>query len=757
MNAEEARKIVSRMTLEEKASLCSGAGLWRTKAIPMAGLPSVMMCDGPHGLRKQIETGDNVGINDSVTAIAYPTAAGVAASYDRDLARTVGELLGEECQAEDIALILGPGANIKRSPLCGRNFEYYSEDPLLSGEMAAAHIQGVQSKGVGACVKHYAANNQETRRMTVDARVDNRALREIYLASFERAVTKGKPWSLMCSYNKINGEYSSQNPWLLNMVLCEEWGFEGFTVTDWGACVNHVKGVAAGLDLEMPSFGTLDDKRLVDAVRSGAITEEAVDQAARRIVEFVLRAKENHVARAEYDKEAHHHMARKIARETAVLLKNDGKLLPLASQKVAFIGKYAAAPRYQGAGSSHINAYSVTCALDAVRSVARVTYAQGFDDNPDITDDPALLAEAVEVARTCDVAVVFAGLPDSYESEGFDRKHLRMPVNQVRLIEEVSKVNPNTVVVLHNGAPIEMPWIDGVKAALEMYLAGEATGGAAVDLLWGAASPCGKLAETFPLRLEDTPCYTHFPGDYDTVRYGEGVFVGYRHYDTVGRDVLFPFGHGLSYTTFEYGRIMCQAATGTQSGFPLTVSVDITNTGSVEAKEIIQLYIAPPAGEIARPAHELKGFEKVSLEPGETKTCVFELDRRAFAYWDERVSQWVVQGGAYTIQIGASSRDIRQSIVVQVEGDKHIPIIVTEDIALADAMKIPGAHIVLDPIMRNFLPQGSEVDDGMRRTLEGMFGYMPIHALRGFFGDAGTDELVGGIVAALRELAQSAS
>ncbi|MDR1570146.1 MAG: glycoside hydrolase family 3 C-terminal domain-containing protein [Oscillospiraceae bacterium] len=749
MNAKE---IIEQLTLEEKASLCSGLDFWHTKPIPRFSIPSMMMCDGPHGLRKQASESDQLGMNASVVATAFPTAAGIAASFDRELAEMLGGLLGEECQAEDVGLILGPGANIKRSPLCGRNFEYYSEDPFLSGEMAAAHIRGVQAKGVGACVKHFAVNNQETRRMTADALVDERALREIYLASFERAVKQGEPWSVMCSYNKVNGEYASQNAWLLNNVLRGDWGFDGFTVTDWGASVDHVKGVAAGLDLEMPTTGSLEDRRLVDAARSGKISEAAIDTAARRVLEGVLRARKSRDTSAIYDRETHHHMARKIARETAVLLKNDGGLLPLSGQRVAFIGKYAAKPRYQGAGSSHIHAYAVTCALEAVRSVAQVTYAQGFDDAPDARDNPSLLIEAIAAARAAEVAVLFVGLPDSYESEGFDRTHLRLPNNQIELIREVCAVNSNVVAVLHNGAPIEMPWISDVKAVLEMYLGGEAVGGAAVDLLWGAVSPCGKLAETFPLKLSDTPCYTSFPGDYDTVRYGEGVFVGYRHYATVGKQTLFPFGHGLSYTRFEYGK-----PTILSGGTVRKVSLDITNIGDVCAKEIVQLYLSPPTGgAVSRPAQELKGFEKLSLEPGETKTCLFELDSRAFSYWDERVSRWVVESGEYVIQLGASSADIRQSISIMIEGDGVSAIAVSQDTTFGDAISIPGATQVLEPLLQRFLPPGMHSDDdGMKRMLDATIGYMPIHGLRGFFGDAGTDELIDSIVADLKRLQQS--
>ncbi|GHU71645.1 glycosyl hydrolase [Clostridia bacterium] len=739
---EESRRLVAQMTLDEKCGMLSGSGFWNTKAVPRLNIPSVMMCDGPHGLRKQLNDADQTNLNNSITATAFPTAPGIAASFDRALAEELGALLGEECQAEDVALILGPGANIKRSPLCGRNFEYYSEDPLLSGEMAAAHIRGVQSKGVGACLKHYAVNNQEHRRMSVDAQVDERALREIYLASFEYAVKGSQPWSIMGSYNKVNGTHACENPWLLTDILRNEWGFDGFTVTDWGACADHPEGVNAGMDLAMPATGVWMDRELSTAALNGKASQSAIDAAAARVVEFALKAQALHEPTAQYDRSVHHHQARRIARETSALLKNDDNILPIRGGGVAFIGEFAQTPRYQGAGSSHINPSEITSALAAVRSVDQVTYARGYDVSSDeIRQD--LLDEAVAAARSAKIVVLFVGLPDRYESEGFDRVHLRLPANQDRLIRDVAAVCKRVVVVLHNGAPIEMPWIGDVQAVLEMYLGGQAVGGAAVDLLYGAANPCGKLAETFPLRLSDTPCYTSFPGEADAVRYGEGVFVGYRHYDSVGRAVLFPFGHGLSYTSFKYGALSCNIIKDGPSP-RVTVSCEVTNGGAVAGKEIVQLYVRATHHGIVRPVQELRGFDKIHLEPGETKTVTFELNQRAFAYWDEREHDWIVEPGAYEVRIGASSRDIRLTMRITLSGRQVLPI-VSPEMTVSDAYAIPGGAEILDPIKRAFAPAAAEGDNILEMFLRGM----PLRAVRGIMGDNAPDSMMDQVLAAL--------
>lgn len=728
----DAKQLVSQMTLEEKASLCSGNGFWHIKGVERLGFPSVMVSDGPHGLRKQIASGDHLGLNDSISAVCFPTAAGLACSFDRELMHIMGEALGEECQAEDVAVLLGPAINIKRSPLCGRNFEYFSEDPYLAGELAAAYIEGVQSKNVGVSIKHFAVNNQEHRRMTVNAAVDERTLREIYLAAFEIAVKKAKPWTVMCSYNKVNGTYASENKKLLTDILRDEWGFEGFTITDWGACNDHVSGVMAGLDLEMPSTSDISEKLLVQAVLEGRIPESKVDQAAERIISIVARYIENRDSHAVFDRGVHHHLARRIARESMVLLKNEDNLLPIrGSKKVAFIGKYAKEPRFQGGGSSHINASEILSAMQAVRSVhSDVSYAQGYDTKEDVIL-PELLSEAVQTAKEANMAVLFLGLPDAFESEGYDRTHMLLPNCQLALLEAVLNVQPRTVVVLHNGSPVEMPWADKVPAILEAYLGGQAQGGAVVDVLFGAANPSGKLAESFPLKLSDNPSYLYFPGDGDKVEYREGIYVGYRHYDAKHMDVRFPFGHGLSYTTFAYSNLHLNTMR-VSDGENLLVSVDVTNTGSVAGKEIVQLYVASAHKGISRPEKELKQFAKVSLNPGETKTVSMTLDRRAFAYYEVSLPGWYVENGTYRILIGASSRDIRLEESVEAAGSPALPCRFTMDSTYGDVMDAPQGKDYADQIMqgiRSFVEAAGEGSALSPDMIDAMIRDMPLHTL----------------------------
>ncbi|MDR3051729.1 MAG: glycoside hydrolase family 3 C-terminal domain-containing protein [Oscillospiraceae bacterium] len=650
--------LVAQMTLEEKAGLCSGQDFWHTKGVSRLGIPGVMVCDGPHGLRKQDQTGDHLGLNDSIQAVCFPTACATASSFDRDLLRALGEALGDACQAEDVAVVLGPAVNIKRSPLCGRNFEYFSEDPYLAGELAAAHIHGVQSRGVGASIKHFAANNQEYHRLTCSAQIDERTLREIYLPAFETAVKREQPWTVMCSYNLINGVYASQDPWLLTALLRDEWGFEGFVMSDWGAVDDRAAALAAGLELEMPgTYGHSADAQIVRAVREGRLSEKVLDRAVARLLRIIFRYTDNRRA-AVFDKDAQHALATQMARESAVLLRNRDRALPLTENaRVAFIGEFAQKPRFQGGGSSHINAHRISSALDAAAGLPGVCYAPGFPADKDEAN-PQWVAQAVALAKESQAAVIFAGLPDIFESEGYDRQHMRLPDCQVALIRAVAAVQPRTIVVLHNGSPVEMPWAQDVSAILEMYLAGQGVGQAAVDLLFGRANPCGKLAESFPLRLADNPSYLNFPGDGDRVEYREGVFVGYRYYDAKEMAVAFPFGHGLSYTTYRYGNLRFdkQTLSATET---LTVQVDVTNTGAVAGKETVQLYVADHTGAAVRPPKELKGFVKLSLAPGETKTATFTLDERAFAWYHTGLRAWRCAAGAYEVLIGASSRDIR--------------------------------------------------------------------------------------------------
>lgn len=698
MTKEALQELIGKMTLEEKASLCSGEDFWHTKAVERLGIPAMMMSDGPHGLRKQEQEGDHLGMNDSIKAVCFPAGCGTAASFNRELMAEMGETLGEECQAEGVGVILGPAVNIKRSPLCGRNFEYYSEDPYVASEMAGALIDGIQSKGVGTSIKHFLANNQEHRRMSSSSEVDERTLREIYLAAFEGAVKEHKPWTVMCSYNKINGIYAAQNKEMLTDILRNEWGFEGFVVSDWGAVNDRPADLEAGLDLEMPSSKGVGDRQIVKAVQEGHLDEAVLDKAVERILARVFQFEENRDETARFDMEKDHAMARKVAEETIVLLKNEGELLPLRdTDRIAFIGKYASSPRYQGGGSSHINSFRTESAWECVKDWGNITLAEGFRDDADEVDE-TLIEEAVAQAREAQAAVIFAGLPDAFESEGFDRAHMKMPDCQNELIRRVAAVQPNTVVVLHNGSPVEMPWADQVKGIVEAYLGGQAVGAAIVDILFGKVNPSGKLPETFPYKLEDNPSYLYYGGEKDRVEYREGIFVGYRYYDKKHMDVRFPFGHGLSFTTFAYDapKISAKRIRDTET---VTIRVDVTNTGSRPGKEVVQLYVAPPEGDVIRPVRELKGFEKVELAPGETKMVSFTLDGRAFSYWNTQIHDWHVESGTYRLQVGQSSRRIVLEESVYVESSVHLPVHYTLDTTFGDLQKDPEAMELLAPYM----------------------------------------------------------
>ena len=740
MTADKIRELVAQMTLEEKAAMCSGADFWHTEAVERLGIPASMVSDGPHGLRKQDEQADHLGVNESIKAVCFPAGCGTAASFNRELLVKMGEALGNECQAEGVSVILGPAVNIKRSPLCGRNFEYYSEDPFVASEMAGALIHGIQSKNVGTSIKHFLANNQETRRMSSDSRVDERTLNEIYLAAFEGAVKKEKPWTVMCSYNKINGTYAAQNHLYLTEILREQWGFDGYVMSDWGAVNNRVEDLKAGLDLEMPGCNGVNDKLIVGAVLSGELDEGIVDEAVERILNIVFRFEENRDKNAVFDRDKDHETARKVAEETIVLLKNE-EVLPLSDkQKVAFIGKYAKTPRYQGGGSSHINSHKVTSALDAAAGMNNIIYAQGFDDKEDKTDEK-LLTEAVEAARSADVAVIFAGLPDKFESEGFDRQHMAMPNCQNELIEQIVKVQPNTVVVLHNGSPIEMPWVDKVKGIVEAYLGGQAVGGAVCDILFGKVNPSAKLPETFPLRLEDNPSYLSYIGEGDMVEYREGIFVGYRYYDKKKMDVLFPFGYGLSYTTFEYSNLTVDKDRMKDTD-TMRVTVDVKNTGNVAGKEVVQLYVADKESTAIRPVKELRDFAKVELLPGETKTVTFTLDKRAFAYYSVRIHDWYVETGEFDILLGKSSRDIVLTKTVTVESTVKIPFVYTTDTTLGDVKKDPRAWEIAQELFKGGIfgeqPEGSEsgaaseaISEEMNEAME---GFLPLRGPISFTG-----------------------
>ena len=748
------KALVSQMTLEEKAGLCSGLDFWHTKPVERLGVPSVMVSDGPHGLRKQDEKADHLGVNDSIKAVCMPAACATASSFDRDLMGRMGQAIGDSCQHEKLGVVLGPAVNIKRSPLCGRNFEYFSEDPYLAGEMSAAYINGVQSKNVGTSIKHFAANSQEHRRMSSSSNADERTLREIYFPAFEISVRKAQPWTVMCSYNRVNGVYASENPWLLTDVLRGEWGFKGYVMSDWGAVSDRVAGVAAGLDLEMPSSGGINDRKIVAAVKSGELDEKIVDQACERILEINYRYLDNARPETPWDQEADHQLSARIAEECMVLLKNDG-ILPLnKTDEVAFIGEFAAKPRFQGGGSSHINAFRTTSAVEAAQGLP-VTYVQGYSAARDMATDE-MIAEAVQAAKAAKVAVVFAGLPDAYESEGYDRAHMAMPACQNRLIEAVAGANPNTVVVLHNGSPVEMPWLGKVKAVLEAYLGGQAVGIAAVRLLYGDANPCGHLAETFPVKLSDNPSYLYYGGEGNEADYREGVFVGYRYYDKKEMPVLFPFGFGLSYTTFACSNLRLSGAKITDQE-TLTAAVTVTNTGSRAGKTVVQLYVGDKESTVLRPIRELKGFEKVELQPGESGDVTFTLDKRAFAYWNAAIHDWHVETGAFTIEVGQSSRDIEVSGEVTVESTVALPRRYTADSIFMDVMADPKAKEALGPmlasIQKAFAPNADASDTAQEAISAdmglAMMRYMPLRGLVSFSPDKVTDDTLKQLLDAL--------
>ena len=657
-------KVMSELTLEEKISLVGGKDYWCTRDIPRLGVASTMMCDGPTGLRKSLDM-DQVD-SGSVPATCFPTAVVLASTWSRSMVEKVGRAIGKECRAENVSMLLAPGNNIKRSPLCGRNFEYYSEDPYAAGQLAAAYVKGVQSQGVGATLKHYCANNQETNRFSVNELIDERTMREIYLAAFESIVKEAQPWSIMACYNRVNNEYVVSSRRLLTDVLRGEFGFKGFVVSDWGAVDDRANALHAGMDLEMPSTYGATDAQLKKLAGEGKLDLEQLDACVRRILEHVNRCS---VALSQpapkWDVDAHHDIAREVAAEGIVLLKNEQAVLPLhASKKIAVIGELAEKPRYQGSGSSFVNATKTSSTLAELKKhSSSVHFAAGYKLEATERDE-ALQAKAVEVAASCDVAVVFIGLSEVDESEGFDRAHMRLPEHHNALVEAVAAANKHTVVVLTNASAVEMPWAHKVQAIVEAYLPGQAGAAAVADVLLGKVNPSGKLSETFPLSVKHNPSYLNFPGKYD-VTYCERIYVGYRYYDTVEMPVLFPFGHGLSYTTFEYSapRVAKAAYVDNED---VHAEVTVTNTGKVAGSEVVQLYVRDVKSSIDRPEKELKGFEKVHLAPGESKTVKFTLDRRAFAYYDVARKDWVVEEGDFELLFASSSRDVRGSAHVKV-------------------------------------------------------------------------------------------
>jgi beta-glucosidase len=688
--------LVQQMTLEEKAALCTGATAWTTVAVERLGIPQMSVSDGPHGLRRVAE----MHMHTSTPATCFPTASCTASTWDVDLLRSMGQALAEECIAQNVDVLLGPGVNMKRSPLGGRNFEYLAEDPFLAGQMAASLIDGIQSQGVGTSLKHYAVNNQEFQRLTISAEVDERTLREIYLPAFEIAVKESQPWTVMCAYNKLNGTYCSEHHKLLVEILDQEWGFEGLVVSDWGAVHDRVASLRGGLDLEMPGPQDHRVKAVIAAVRSGELDEAMLDRSVRRILAIVFKAAETPKGGA-FDVDAHHALARKIASEGIVLLKNNG-ILPLRDvQHIAVIGHSAEEAYFQGGGSSHVNPTRVDVPfkeLQALAGQAELTYAKGY--LADGSSQPALIDQAVSLASTADVAVLYISLPTALESEGYDRPDIDLPQSQVALIKAVAKAQPKTIVVLNNGAPVAMTtWIDDAAAVLEGWMMGQAGGGALADVLFGKVNPSGKLTETFPLRLLDTPATINWPGGGGQVRYGEGIFIGYRYYDAKEIPVVFPFGHGLSYTTFAYSNPRVSARTFKDVD-GLVVSVDVTNTGSMAGKEIVQVYVHDQLSGLARPPKELKGFSKIELQPGQTKTVSIRLDFRSFAYYHPRYKQWITEDGDFDVLIGASSADIRCVETVTLQSTLALPCLIDRESTIREWMDDPQGKVVLGPLLK---------------------------------------------------------
>jgi beta-glucosidase len=755
----------SELSTEEKASLTSGKSFWESEGVERVGIPSIYLTDGPHGVRKQAQGGDHLGIGDSVPAICFPPAVALGSSWDAELLERVGAALGEEAKAEGVGVLLGPGINIKRSPLCGRNFEYLSEDPILSGRLGAALVNGLQSQGVGGSLKHFAANNQETDRLRVSADIDERPLREIYLRGFQHVVRNAKPWTVMCSYNRINGVYASEDPWLLTRVLRDEWGFDGVVVSDWGAVNNRVDALVAGLDLEMPSSDGVTDAQLVAAVGDGSLDESVLTTAADRVIDLVQKAVDHADASATYDRDAHHALAREVAGRSVVLLKNDD-VLPLdaaSGRSIAVIGEFARTPRYQGAGSSQIVPTRLDNALDEIRAIAgdgAVTFSAGYalgDSDSDsasatgtdtgtdaATDASALTAEAVAAAQAADDVLVFLGLPGEDESEGFDREHLELPSAQTALLNAVIATGARVTVVLSNGGVVRVSgWADRVAAIVEGWLLGQAGGGAVADVLFGVVNPSGRLAESIPLRLEDTASYLNFPGEKGHVRYGEGLFVGYRDFDARDAAVSFPFGHGLSYTSFAFSGLTVAADA---DGDGIAVSLDVANTGDRDGREVVQVYVSVPGSSVQRPVRELKGFANVAVAAGATERVAVRIPNEDLAFYDTAQERWTVEAGEYEVTVGASSRDLRGSATVTLAGDAGLPLLAF-DSTIGEWLAHPiGSQILMGALAQSGggAVAGMLDDPGLRRMAESM----PLNRVAAFPGSPVTAEQIQQLVAA---------
>ncbi len=723
-------RLLGELTLAEKAALTSGSSFWYTAPVPRLGIPRVMVSDGPHGLRAQPGEGDHVGLGGSLPATCFPTASAIASAWNPALLRRIGAALAQEARACNLSVILGPGINMKRSPLCGRNFEYFSEDPFLAGELAVGIVDGIQSRGVGTSVKHYAANNQETDRLRVDARVDERTLREIYLPAFERVVTGSQPWTVMCAYNKVNGRSASENVWLLTTVLREEFGFEGLVVSDWGAVYHRVPALLAGLDLEMPPALGRSPEAIVAAVEAGEVPAGVLDARVRTVLELVAKGMPVLELDETFDADAHHTLAREAAAESIVLLKNDG-LLPLAAgTRIAVVGEFARTPRFQGAGSSQVTPTRVDVLLDELRAVlGEVPFAAGYGIG-DTAGDAALLAEAEQVAGSADVVVMVIGLPGADESEGFDRTHMNLPANQLAALAAVAAVNPEVVVVLVNGSTVVLGEVTPyAKALVEAWLGGQAAGGAIADVLTGAVNPSGRLAETVPHRLEDNSSYLNFPGDNQVVRYGEGLFIGYRGYDKCRQDVAFPFGFGLSYTSFALSGLRVTTRGSVAEGtLAATVTVTVTNTGTVDGAEVVQVYVEDAESSVARPVRELRGFAKVAVAAGAAQEVSIELDQRAFAFWSARHRDWVVEAGEFVIAVGSHSRDLPLTETITVEAPS-LAAPLDRDSTLHEWMDDPIGRQLIEQEVKNGQPAAV-----LEEELISVIGTMPMSTLASFGG-----------------------
>lgn len=700
--------IINEMSIEEKASLCVGEDYWNSKKIERFDIPNIKMSDGPHGLRVQRESVDNLGINESEISICFPALSTIGNSWNKELAYLLGKTLGEEAKEEKVNIVLGPAVNIKRSPLCGRNFEYISEDPFLAGIIGSEYVKGLQSQNVGACVKHFAVNNQEDRRRTINAIIDERTLREIYLKPFEIILKNSNPWAIMSAYNKVNGEYCTENKHLLKEILRKEWNYNGIVISDWGAENDRVKGLKATHELEMPGGRGNGVNEIVEAVRNRKISEDELNKVVDRIIETAKKCKRKNKELKEYNKEKHHNIALKIAEDSIVLLKNKDNILPLKLNKnIAIIGDMAKLPRYQGSGSSTINPYKIENALDTfLENNIKFEYAKGYE-RIDLKNDKKLLEEAIKIAEKNEIVIVFAGLTENYESEGIDRKNIDIPINQNKLIQEICKVNNNVIVVLSNGSPIAMPWKDNVKAIITGYLGGEAGGRAIVNCLIGKVNPSGKLSESYPKDLSDTPCYNYYPGTELISEYKESIYVGYRYYDKVNKEVLFPFGFGLSYTQFQYSNLKVN-----KYDDKIEVKFKIKNIGKVTGKEIAQIYISQIEPKIYKPNKELKEFVKIELSPNEEKEIAVKLNRKSFEYYNTETKSWKIEEGTYQIQIGKSSRDIvlKQEIYInsrdkkiskrypQKYYDGNIQNISDEDFERLLGYKLPEKHLNIENV-----------------------------------------------------------